>query len=306
MNKDQSDTIYWSGIRAFIAVCEHGSFSAAAEATHASKSNLSQQVSTLEQTLGVQLLFRTTRQLRLTEVGERYLAMCQQGVAQLSSASEWAVQNTEQLSGTIRMNAVGGVIGEELIAPLLIKFQQQYPAINVKLDFSSQRVDLLSSPYDLVMRMGELADSSLIARRLHTISTRYVASKAFVEQNGPLNHPNDLKRCSLIYGSVNEWRFNDGQSNITIVADHGFQITNGRVMLKAALAGQGIARLADIYVQSAITRGDLVEVLQTWHPADTPLSLVSPPTRHQLYRVKTLMDFLVCHFKDSYDAYLAE
>lgn len=290
------NNIHWSGIRSFLAVAEHGSFTAAAEATGLSKASLSQQVTALEKTLGVQLLYRTTRILRLTEVGQGYYEQCSVAVNQLNSAREWATQSTEALSGTIHMNSVGGLIGEELIAPMLIDFQQAYPQIDVKLDFSSQRVDLIESQYDLVMRMGELPDSSLVARRLHTITTRYVASPEFLEKHGPIGHPHDLRELPLIYGSVSEWSFVKPDEQIRIQAGKGFQIANGRVMLRAAEQGVGIARLADLYTNRGLRDGSLMEVLPEWRQT-TPLSLICPPARYQLNRVRALADWLIEHFE---------
>ncbi len=290
---------YWSGIRSFLAVVEHGSFTAAADACGLSKTSLSQQLSALEKSLGVQLLYRTTRKLRLTEVGRGYYQMCRQGMQQMDSAREWATQATHALSGTVRMNAVGGLIGEELIAPLLIEFQGSHPEIDVSLDFSSQRVDLMASDYDLVMRMGDLPDSSLVARRLHTITTRYVASPDFIHQHGDIGHPEDLRQLPLISGSITSWQFINRDQQVTVQADRGFRIANGRVMYQAALAGLGVARLADVYVEAAIREGTLVEVLPDWSQT-TPLSLVCPPARHQLHRVRALMDWLVMHFGSRY------
>jgi len=291
--------MYWSGIRSFIAVAEHGSFTAAAGATGLSKASLSQQVSELESQLGVQLLHRTARQLRLTELGRGYLERCRQGMDLLDNAGERVSQSTDAMAGTIRVNAVGGLIGEELIAPLLISFQQQYPEIDIQLDFSSQREDLLSSHYDLVMRMGELPDSTLVARRLHTITTRYVASPDFINTQARITHPRDLVGLPLIYGSVSEWQFFRHKEWFTVHAGQGFQIANGRVMYQAALAGQGIARLSDVYVQGAIDTGLLKEVLPDWS-LQTPLWLVCPPGRHQLQRIRGLMDWLVDNFSTGY------
>ena len=140
----------WRGIRAFIKVAEYGSFTAAADASGFSKANLSQLVSELERDLRVQLLHRTTRQLRLTEVGEGYYQRCKQATLSLDSAAEWVTQSTEEINGVIRMNSVGGLIGEDIIGPLIVEFQQQYPSVQVHLDFSSIRVDLIENHYDLV------------------------------------------------------------------------------------------------------------------------------------------------------------
>lgn len=299
------NNIHWSGIRSFIAVAEHGSFTAAADATGLSKAGLSQQVTALEKALGVQLLYRTTRILRLTEVGQGYYEMCRQGVNQLCDADEWATQTTQALSGAIHMNSVGGLIGEELIAPLLIQFQKEYPAIDVILDFSSQRVDLIDGHYDIVMRMGELPDSTLIARRLHTITTRYVASPAFIAEHGEIQHPHDLQNVPLIYGSVNEWQFIRPEQQYRVQAKRGFQIANGRVMVQAAKEGLGVARLADVYVASALQCGELVEVLPEWRQS-TPLSLICPPARYQLERVRTLADWCIAEFETRYTQMLGE
>lgn len=291
--------IYWNGIRSFLAVAEHGSFSDAAQATGLSKASLSQQVSQLELLLDVQLLYRTTRTLRLSEVGRQYYAMCKDGYRQLDAAQEWASQANQSLRGVIKMNSVGGAIGEDVIAPLLIEFQQLHPQISIELDFSSVRVDLIKDQYDLVLRMGALPDSSLVARRLHTITTRYVASPQFVTQYANIQHPTDLNQVPLVSGSVTEWDFSQSDDRLKVSFENGFKIPNGRVMQQAALSGLGVARLADIYVQASIQRGDMIEILPEWAQS-TDLWLVCPPTRHQVQRVKTIMDWLIERFAKRY------
>ncbi|MGB1238575.1 MAG: LysR family transcriptional regulator [Pseudomonadales bacterium] len=287
------------GIRAFLSVAEHGSFTAAAQCDGYSKANLSQLVTELETALGVQLLYRTTRKLRLTEIGEGYRQRCSRALQQLDSAAEWATQATDELHGTIRMNAVGGPIGEELLAPLAIEFQRLHPGIQVDLDFSSVRVDLIDSHYDLVVRMGELPDSSLIARTLHSVTTRYVASPTFLAAHPDIQQPDDLKNLPLICGSVDHWTLRRGAQHTSIQVTQGVKVTSGRVMRQAALAGLGVTRLADVYVQADLTRGDLVEVLPEWSE-QTSLTLVCPPLRHQLERVRMLMEYLKQHFELCY------
>ncbi|NHI01659.1 LysR family transcriptional regulator [Oceanimonas sp. MB9] len=299
------NNISWRWVRAFLLVAEHGSFTAAADASGQSKANLSQQVTELEQALQVQLLHRTTRSLRLTQIGEGYFERSQLAFRQLESAAEWAMQSTKELKGVIRMNSVGGIIGEELIAPLVFRFQQAHPGVEVELDFSSPRVDLLSSPYDLVVRMGVLEDSSLVARSLHRVTTRYVASPAFLAQHGPVREPADLRGLPLIYGSVEHWLLERGTEQQLIQAKNGFRITSGRAMRQAALSGLGVTRLTDAYVQTDIDRGALVEVLPEWSQT-TQLSLVCPPHRFQLQRVRGLMDWLKSHFAGVYASALQQ
>lgn len=295
------------GIRAFLLVAECGSFTAAAEVSGFSKANLSQLVTQLEAALGVQLLYRTTRSLRLTEVGEGYYQRCKQALRQLDAASEWASQSTDELRGRIRMNAVGGLIGEALISPLVMQFQQRHPEVRVQLDFSSVKVDLIEDQYELVVRMGALPDSTLVARTLGVMTTRYVASPDFLARHGSIHEPEDLKSLSLIYGSVDHWLFRCGQEQrvVNVNPDISLKMVSGRVMRQAALAGLGVTRLADVYCQADIEYGDLVEVLPSWSET-TPISLVCPPIRHQLSRVRALMDWLCNGFEPCYQQALAQ
>ena len=289
------DHIYWNGIRSFILVAETGSITAASKKSGLSKANISQQISELEKSLRLQLFFRTTRQIRLTDIGEDYYKQCKQGMIHLEQAFEWANQNARALKGKIRMNSVGGYIGEEMIAPLVIAFQKENPEIHVDLSFSSQKEDLLSQPYDLTLRMGDLSDSSLVAKRLKTLTTRYATSPEFMAEHGEINHPKDLNGLPLVCGSIKTWTFRRKSEEYNVHFQKGFQVGNGEVMKKAAIAGLGVARLIDVYVLDELKEGSLVEVLPDWR-IETPVSLVCPPNRYQLHRVKALMDFIAENF----------
>ncbi len=297
------NNISWRATRSFLLVAEQGSFTKAASISGFSKANLSQQVTELEGALSVQLLHRTTRKLRLTEVGEGYYKRAKQAMLALDGAAQWAMESTQDVKGMIHMNAVGGPIGEELIAPIVMSFQRENSAVDVHLDFSSIRVDLIDGRYDLVVRMGDLEDSSLVMQKLATINTKYVASAQFVERNSKVKTPNDLKALPLIYGSVNEWILVKAKERHHIQAQ-GIKVTSGRVMRQAALEGLGIARLADVYVQADIDAGRLIEVLPDWSE-QTALSMICPPHRYQLPRVKLLMQCLKKQFSDKHQHMLA-
>ncbi|MGD8170296.1 LysR substrate-binding domain-containing protein [Vibrio sp. TRT 21S02] len=290
------NNISWRGIRAFIYVVEQGSFTAAADALGGSKANISQLVTELESALGVPLLYRTTRRLRLTDLGEGYYQRCKIAMSQLDAASEWATESRSELKGRIRMNSVGGPIGEDLIAPLVMSFQKQYPDIEVELDFSNQRVDLIEEQYDLVLRVGTMPDSTLIARHLCHLTTHYVASPDFIKQYGPIVTPEDLRSCPLIHGSVEHWILNKGAEQRIIHTNKGMKTATGRTMRQAAIAGLGVTRLTDVYCHSDIENGRLVEVLPEWKE-QTPLSLVCPPTKYQLQRIRTLIDWIIERFE---------
>jgi len=289
----------WRSIIAFLHVVEGGSFTLAANASGLSKANLSQRVTDLENELGVQLLHRTTRQLQLTEIGQGYYQRCKQLSEQINLTNEWATQTKNELKGKIRMNSVGGPIGEDVIAPLIIDFISQHPDISVELDFSSKKVDLVSDKYDLVLRMGDLPDSSLVAKNLSIIKTRYVASPSFLQQYGEITNPEQLKQLPLIYGSVDQWTLSSATEQCIVYVNKGLKVTSGKVMRQAALAGLGVTRLADIYVQSDIDQGRLVDVLPEWNET-TQLSLIFPPIRYQLQRVRVLIDWLSAELPSFY------
>ena len=210
---------------------------------------------------------------------------------QLDAAAEWAAEATSRLAGTIRMNCVGGLIGEDMVAPIVIAFQKAYPDIHVHLDFSSVKVDLIDKHYDLVLRMGELQDSSLIARKLTSIKTMYVASPEFISRNLEICKPEDLAKLPLIAGSVDHWILVNGADRRMVHVQNGLRMRSGRAMRLAVLEGLGISRLPDVYIQNDLRAGTLVEVLPNWSE-QTPLYLLSPPHQYQLHRVKALADFL--------------
>ena len=154
-------------IRTFVVLAEAGSFTKAAEQLLCSRSFISKQLAQLEGDLGVSLLIRTTRSQHLTEQGTAFYQRCKQSLAGIDFAIDRVKESAEALSGEIKINSVGGIIGEELIAPLVNQFMALYPGVSIELDFDSRRVDLIGGEFDFVFRMGALQDSSLIAPPAH-------------------------------------------------------------------------------------------------------------------------------------------
>ncbi|WP_413112560.1 LysR family transcriptional regulator [Thaumasiovibrio sp. DFM-14] len=295
------NNIEFLGLRALIAVIEEGSFTAAAEKLSVGKSNLSQQVSQLEERLGVQLLHRTTRKLRLTQEGEQFFHQARPAWQQLQLSFEQTKLHADELAGVIRVNTVGGLLGEEIIAPLLIAFEDAYPHVKVEFDFSSQKVDLLNTNYDLVLRMGNLPDSSLIARKAFSLRTVLVASPTYLKSTPSIVQPKDLEHHQLIVGSVKEWELTNNEETVKVHAHHGRTIANGRIMYQLATAHRGIARLSELYVKNEIKNHTLEEVLPNWNQTLTDIYLVCPPGKYQLKRIKALMDWLVLHGQQAID-----
>ncbi|AEE26526.1 LysR family transcriptional regulator [Francisella hispaniensis] len=298
------NNIHWRGIHCFIHVAEQQSFTKAADMLGIAKSNLSQNIKDLENHLKVQLLYRSTRHVRLTEIGHDYYKKCKKAIQDLDIATELASQESNQLSGIIKVNSVGGILGEEVIAPILLNFQQQNPKVNIHLDFSSHRVNLLDSDYDLVIRMGSLADSNLIVSALRTVATKYVASHAFIQKHGQVTNPRQLENLPLIYGSVKQWSLISNKDKYTLhIHNNGIHVTSGRVMKQAALLGLGVTRLVDIYVDTDIKNGKLVEILPEYKE-ETKLSILSLPVKYQLKRINLLIKYLKQHFNQLYQEML--
>jgi DNA-binding transcriptional LysR family regulator len=286
-------------LKAFTIIAQQGSFTKAAEVLDCSRSHLSKQLSQLEADLSVTLITRTTRAQRLTEPGQLLLNQCQMAFNTLDKAVLMTMEQAHQLKGTLNINCVGGYLGEDIIAKLIADFIQQYPDIKVNLDFSSERVDLLSGQFDLVFRMGKLPDSGLIARKLMTITNGLFASPEYMKKYGQPQSPHELSQHQCITGSINHWLFQDAQQpdvSQEVMVSGAIRCKNGRVIKNMALANNGIARLPYYYCQDELEARKLVSVFEHWKLADTPLYLIYHKDNFQAQRLKVFVDFIVTAF----------
>ncbi|BAJ03715.1 LysR family transcriptional regulator [Shewanella violacea] len=288
-------------VKAFTVIAEQGSFTKAAEVLICSRSHLSKQLSHLESYLGVTLITRTTRAQRLTEQGLAFFSRCKAALDSIDQAVDIAVDNAQNLQGSIKINCVGGYLGEEVVAGLINDFILKYPGISVELDFSSQRVDLLVDQFDLVFRMGELEDSGLVARKLMDISNLTLASPKYLQSRGYPQDPKSLKTHQCITGSINNWSFyhvDNGEHKLDVHINGVFRCKNGRAMKHSALAGNGIVRLPQLYCVEELNRGELVSVFEDWRVADTPFYLLYHKDKFQPAILREFVGFTAEHFKD--------
>ena len=288
-----------SDIKAFVVIAEQGSFTKAAEVLSCSRSNLSRQLSQLEENLGVTLIARTTRAQRLTDQGKQFFERCKDSLEGIEQAVAITVDNAQNLQGNININSVGGCIGEEIIATLINDFITIYPDISINLDFSSQRVDLVVDEFDLVFRMGNLDDSGLIARKLMDIPIDTLASPAYLEKSTDLKHPKDLQQHQCITGSVNHWLFSevaDPDRKVEVPISGAFRCKNGRAMLNSARAGNGIVRLPSLYCSEDIQSGKLVSVFSEWTIPPTPFFLLYQQDKYQPARIRAFIAFVIDNF----------
>lgn len=288
-------------IRAFALIAQHGSFTAVSELLLCSRSHLSKQLNKLEASLGVKLITRTTRSQKLTEQGKLFYEQISQGLLTIDNAIEQVVESSDVITGALNINCVGGVIGEELITKLISDFTQLHPQVNINLDFSSRRVDLISGEFDLVFRMGQLQDSSLICRKLTDLPIKTLATPKYIANNEKLIHPKDLKNHQCITGSVKHWSFSntlDTSIKVDIAIEGQFQCKNGRAMLINALADNGIARLPALYCKQELESGELVSVFDEWEIPDTPLYMVYVQNKFMPNKLKRFIEFVKTNFNN--------
>lgn len=291
------------GIRTFLVVVEAHSFSKAAEQLNISRARVSQIISRLEKDMGVQLLYRSTRSLSLSPAGDTFYQLSRQGIDQLEHAVISAQNAHSSISGQIRINAVGGLFGEEILAPILVRFMAENPDIEIELSFSSTREDLIEAQYDLVVRMGVLANSNLIGRKLTSYTNHLVASPNYLKSMPALNSPKDLLDHALINGSVRRWSFTNtsNEEKYELPVQGKLKCSNGHVAKLATLSGTGISRQPAYYVEQEIESGRLIEILPQWQLPSSDVTLLYPQSRNISLRVKALVHYLIEAFKISND-----
>ncbi|WP_194436178.1 LysR family transcriptional regulator [Vibrio fluminensis] len=282
-------------IRSFVLIAKLGNFTKAAEALEVSRSHVSRQISALEKQMGVTLLTRTTRTLRLTQAGQHFFHQCESALQLIDQALVAAVDDTKKVQGLIRVNCVGGYLGEELVAQAIAEFMQIYPQITVDLDFSSPRIDLIEDQFDVAFRMGDLEDAGFIARRLMTIEMVTLASPEYVKKYGEPTHPRELADHRSLTGSVTKWSFVSAlepSKHYDIHVKGKLTCKNGRALIKACQLGNGLIRVPKVYCEAEINRGELIPVMPLWRINSVPFSAIFHKDRYQPKRIRVFIDFI--------------
>ncbi|WP_047043137.1 LysR family transcriptional regulator [Vibrio mexicanus] len=289
-----------SDIRSFVLIAQLGNFTKAADVLNVSRSHVSRQISQLEAQMGVTLLIRTTRTLKLTEAGKGFYLKCEQAMQGIDEALLSAVEDVESIQGNIKINSVGGYLGEEIVARLASDFMLRHSEVTIDLDFSSHRVDLIEEDFDIALRMGKLEDAGFIARKLLDIQMSTLASPSYLKQHGKPQDPKALSEHRCLTGSVNRWNFvNENNKEIEVRVQGQLRCKNGRVLVNAALNGNGIIRVPTLYCQSELEKGELVEVFEEWGIPSVEFSAIYSRDPYQPKRLKAFIDYL----KSSFESY---
>lgn len=284
----------------FVAVVESGSFSRAAEQLGQANSAVSRAVKKLEMKLGVSLLNRTTRQLSLTEEGERYFRRVQQILQEMAAAENELMETRQTPRGLLRIDAATPVM-LHLLMPLIKPFRERYPEVTLSLVSSETFINLIERKVDVAIRAGNLTDSSLRARPLFASYRKIVASPTYLEQYGIPQHVEDLKDHVCLgfteTSTLNRWPVAQADGQLYDIST-GLSSNSGETLKQLCLMGNGIACLSDYMINKEIADGDFVELLaDKILPVEMPFSAVYYSDRAVSTRIRAFIDFLSEHVK---------
>mgnify|MGYP001282498067 CR=1 FL=1 len=288
-----------AGMEAFVAIVDAGGFQAAARQLGVSRALLSKRLAALERSLGVQLLRRTTRRLSVTGPGAEFHERCRRILAEFREAAAELARQQDEPRGTLRINAPMS-FGQLHLAPALFDFMREHPGISIQLTLTDRFVDVVEEGYDLVVRIGPLRDSSLIARRLGPVRRVLCAAPDYLARAGTPSRPDELPAHRLLqYGWLAtglRWHLTgpDGESALDVAG--AFCANNGDVLKTAARAGLGIALLPTFLCASELARGELVRVLPQHEAAPIWLHALWPASRLMPSRLRRFIDFLALRF----------
>jgi len=288
-------------LQAFVRVAETTSISQAAERLNIAKSAVSRRISELEQRLGTQLFYRTTRRVSLTDSGSIFYQRALRILTELNEAELAVSQQHGAVAGHLKI-AVPLSFGLRHIGPAIKDFLNIHSQVQFDVDFNDRQVDIMQEGFDLAIRIANLPDSSYIARRIAPIHQVVSASPAYLKKNGIPTTPSQLRhhQCLVYTNSVNPllWRYHDTdgrQFNVKINAI--LKTNNGDFLRDIAVEGRGIVCLPTFIVNDAIEQEKLQPLLTSYHWPGSDAFALYPPTRHVSERVRVFIDFLVNRFK---------
>ncbi len=282
-------------MKVFVAVSEEQGFAPAARRLGMSPPAVTRAVAALEKRLGVKLLNRTTRYVRATEAGLRYLEDVRRILGEIEVADEAATGINAEPRGHLAITAPV-LFGRMHVMPVIVDYLRRYPETTVSAVFLDRVVNLLEEGLDVGVRIGELPDSSMRALRVGSVRMVMVASPGYLEHNGRPGVPGDLLRHSIIASSAGsnfiDWRFESATGNQTLRIKPRLTVTNNDAAIEATREGFGITRLLSYQVAPHIADGELQPILEDYEPAPLPIHIVHREDRYASSRVRSLIDLI--------------
>lgn len=281
-------------LQIFVEVADAGGLTPAARRLGLSKSVVSRRLARLESELSVQLVSRTTRGAALTEAGATFREYAARICAELDLARE-TILPAGELRGRLRIAAPVS-FGATHLAPLLAELAKQHPRLHLQTSFSDHFVDVVNEGFDAAIRIGHLADSNLIARRIGPIFGKLVASPSYIRTHGEPQTPDDIMNHEALFQHAETWRFIDDGKVVTVNPRGRFNANNGHALVAAAVAGLGITSLPDFLTDEHVASGALVPIMRNFPVPEAGIYVVRPPGAHPPRKVRVLIEMLIEHF----------
>ena len=284
-------------MKVFVVALDEGSLAGAGRRLGRSPAAVSRAIAFLEAHVGAELLHRTTRSIRLSEAGERYAAACRRVLAELDEADNVAGGERAAPRGTLTLSAPV-ISGEMVLRPILDAFLDAYPTVSARLMLVDRAVNLIDEGVDAALRIGELADSSMVATRIGEVRRVVVAAPRYLKQNPRIEEPGDLAKHQIITMAhlPNSWTFPPlaGSSEPRSVQVTPRLVTNSiRGAVASAAGGRGVALFFSYQVSEQVQNGELEIVLAGHEPATLPVHVITPQGRLSVPKVRAFLDFAV-------------
>lgn len=290
-------------IRTFVRIVQAGSFTKAAELLHQPKSRVSRRLAALEKELGVQLIYRTTRQFQLTDSGRIYFERCKGLIEGLENLTAEMNETTSEVSGVIKITASDDM-GASKLPLILDEFMRLYPRVRFEVLLSQAYVDLVKESIDVALRIGRLKDSSLKVKKVTSLRNVFVATPGLLERYRNADEFSELGKLPYISlgasNQVNTVRTTDGKK-LTIKMNSIFSCNNPSLVVGMALCGRGLAYVPEFLVLEHLKSGRLVHIHKNLQSEEVPISFVMPEQKEVPLKVKKFVEFAGKRLKEMFN-----
>jgi len=292
----------FASLKIFVAVGEEQSFAAAARRLALSPPAVTRAVGALEQALGVKLLQRTTRIVRLTETGSRYLLDCKRILSDLEDADQVASGAQAEVRGSLAITA-SVLFGRAFVAPLLHAFLKRHEKINLRALFVDRVVDLIEEGLDVAVRIAHLSDASFTAIRVGAVRNVVCASPAFLKRFGVPRKPDDLKELPAFCFSADRtapaWSFQVGKQTLSVRPSARLVANSPEIAMQGAVAGEGVTRVLSYQAASDVKAGRLRVILREFEQEPIPIHVIHREGKRAAARVRAFVDFAVAELRNN-------
>ena len=277
----------------FIAVAEEGTYTAAGKRLGKTTPLISTHISQLEELLDVRLITRSTRSMQLTPTGQSYYEEAKKVLDDIATLESRVRKENQNLVGRLRITAPV-TFGEQVLMPFIAKMVEENPQLNVELMFNDRYVDIVAEGFDTAIRIGQLEDSALIARRIGSIRMLLCASPAFIERYGMPESPTDLQSLPCVFDTNfrqgNRWSFTQNGKTVEVAPHVIARVNSAVAAARMATTGLAVTYAPDFAVKNEIENGSLMEILSDYCQTDAPINMIYPHRKHLSAKVSTFVE----------------